>query len=406
MARSDTNTLLPLDRVAKQLGIDPFHFNGITAENRRNAYACSDTWFQHDWQSSGKLSREAVAFAVRQAEDVVVKFLGWWPIPQWLEEDVELPQYYKTEWWNTTNAQGGSKSITTSYGFVQEVGRKTSSYIDTPATVFSDEDGDGFDETVTVSFVTSVTEEDELHLYYPDKSGQDSWEIRPVDSITIAGGTATIVFSKSLIPLWDLVEQIPEDGDAHILIDGDDNTNFLQTVDAYRVYADPSQQITFTYDPSTYACNGVPGAVNTDTGCLFIKNSRLGILSYTRADWDEDTETYTKGYFRYKPLKGTIYYRAGKADQRETFPNRQVDQSLERLISFYAMSLVDKELCGCCNQRNVWGYMTKDMSEVSRDESHALPWNIYENPLGTSRVAIMLWKYLQQIKLTKSQGVV
>jgi hypothetical protein len=398
--------MIPLDRVAYHLQLDPFHFNGITSTERRNAFACSDTWYQHDWQSSGKLSRESLSTALRQAEDVVVSYLGWYPIPQWVEEEVIMPTYYKVERDNYLNARGRAKSVTSSHGLVKSVGRKTSSFIDNVATVFSDEDGDGLDETVTVSFATTVTETQELHLYYPDEDGRDEWEIRPVDSITIAGGTATIVFKKYLIPLWNLVEQVPEDGDAHILIDGDDNTNFLSTVDVYRVYTDPSQQITFTYDPSYYGCNAVPCEDNTDTGCLFIRDSRLGILSYTRADWDADEGQYVHKYFNYPPVKGTIYYRAGKQDRRVKYPNRQMDQKLERMIVFYGLSLLDTELCGCANQRNTWGHMTQDLALVTRDESHVVQWDDLRNPFGTTRAAIQLWKYLQQIRLARSQVVV
>jgi hypothetical protein len=406
MARADTLTLIPIDRVAYHLQLDPFHFNGITSNYRRNAYACSDTWYQHDWQSAGKLSRESIATALRMAEDIVVQHLQWWPVPQWIEEDVLMPNYFKTEWTNYYNATGRAKSVTASYGFIVETGRKTSSLIDSPATVFSDEDGDGLDETVTITFATTVTEEDELHLYYPNQDGRDEWEIRPVDSITITGGVATIVFKKYLIPLWNLVEQVPLDGDAHILIDGDDNTNFLRTVDVYRVYADTSQQITFTYDPSQYYCSSVPCEVITDTGCLFIRNPRLGILAYQRADWDSDNSTFVNKYFYNPPVKGTIYYRAGKQNQRAKFPNRQMDEKLERLLVYYALSLVDTELCGCCNTRNTWNFMSQDLSLVNREESHVVQWDDLRNPLGTSRAAMLLWKHIQVIRLTKSQAVV
>jgi hypothetical protein len=406
MARADTPTMIPLDRVAYHLQLDPLHFNGITSALRRNAFACSDTWYQHDWQSSGKLSRESISTALRQAEDMVSQHLQWTPIPQWVEEEVQLPVYYKTEWNSFRNAQGRSKSITTSRGFVQEVGRKASTLIGNTATVFSDADGDGFDETVTITIATTVTEADELHLYYPGQSGYDDWEIRPVDSITLAAGVATIIFQKYLIPLWTLVEQVPVEGDAHILIDGDDNANFLQSVDVYRVYSDPSQQITFTYDPSSDLCGGVPCEVNTDTGCLFIRNTRLGILAYSRADWNATTEAYTSAYFSSIPIKGTIYYRAGKRDTRTRFPNRQMDQNLERLLVFYALSLVDSELCGCCNQRNTWGHLTQDLTLISRDESHAINWEDLRCPLGVTPVALALWKYIQNIRLTKSQNVV
>lgn len=400
MARADTLTLIPLDRMAYHLQLDPYHFNGITSDLRRNAFACEDTWYQHNWQGSGKISRESLATALRQAEDVVSEYLQWYPVPQWVEEEVPIPGYYKTEMWSPFNSNGRAKSVVASWGMVQEVGRKTSALIGNAATVFSDADGDGFNETVTVTIATTVTDTDEIHLYYPGHSGRDDWEIRPVDSITIAAGVATIVFQKYLIPLWNLVETIPAPGDAHILIDGDDDTNFLATVDVYRVYADPSQHITLYYDPSE-DCTAVPCEETTVTGCLVIKNSRLGILSFSRADWDAG---YTRKYFAYNPVKGRIYYRAGKRDTRMEYPNRQMDTNLERMISFYALSLLDTEMCGCTNTRNIWQHMTRDLSQITQEQSFILNWEDARNPLGTTFAALRLWKYIQNIRIVKSQA--
>jgi hypothetical protein len=404
MARADTITLIPLDRVSYHLQLDPWHFNGITSQTRRRAtVSCDDTWYQHDWQASGKLSRESLSTALRQAEDVVISYLGWWLVPQWIEEEVIIPTYYKTEWNNVANSRNRAKSIVGSWGFISETGRKTSSLVGNTATVFSDASGDGVNDTVTITIATTVTTEDELRVYYPSQDGRDEWEIRPVTSIDITAGTATIVFPKYLIPLWSLVEQVPLDGDAHIIINGDDDSNFLATVDVYRVYSDPSQQITFTYDPSDGSCGSTPCAENTDTGCLFVRDSRRSIMAYQRSDWDADTEAYTLKYFSRTPIKGTIYYRAGKRDLRNLFPNRQVDTNLERMVSYYALSLLDTELCSCSNTRNIWEYLTTDLALVTRDESHVVQWDDLRNPLGTTRAALNLWKYIQKIRIAKSQ---
>lgn len=399
MARADVYTMIPLDRLAYLLQLDPFHFNGIDSDIRRNAFACDDTWYQHDWQSSGKLSRESIALALAQAEETVVNYLFWSPIPQWYEEEVQFTDFYKPERYNVVNSRGYAKSVTARWGHVVEAGRKTSSLIEADVvTVFTDEDGDTFDETVTVTFNTTVTDEDELHLYYPEKGGRDVWEIRPVTSIDITGGVATIVFPKYLIPLWNLVEQVPEPGDAHVLIDGDINTNFLQTVDVYRVYADPSQQITFHYDPSQSDCS-----TDDETGCLFIRDKRLGIMAYRRADWDEDTASYTSKRFSYIPIKGTIYYRAGRTDLNVQYPNRDMNPALERMVAYYALSLIDTELCGCSNIRDTWQYQTEDMSLVLPEKSHIVQWDDLKNPFGSTRAAMALWKYVQQIRIPKSQ---
>lgn len=398
MARASTDTIIPLDRIAFHLQVDPYHFNGITSQTRRNAKYCDDLWYQYDYQASGKLSREGLALALRQAEDMTIAHLKYYPLPQWIEEEVVLPKHYRTEMYSLRNAQDRAKSLAVSHGYVQEVGRKTSTYIDTPATVFSDPNGDGENELITITFATTVTDENELHVYYPSKTGRDEWEIRPLLSVSIAAGVATITFPKYLIPLENLVEAVPSFDDPHITIDGDTDANFLQTVDVYRVYSDPSQQITFYSDPSG-DCLNPPCDPDTETGCLYIRDKRRGILAYQRANWDSDTSAYVSSNFTFVPQKAIIYYKAGTQDDRQRFPSREMDTALERMIAFYALTLLDTELCGCDNTREIWQYMTTDRARISREESFNILWNDLSNPLGTTTAALLLWKHIQYINL-------
>lgn len=398
MSFVSTPTLIPLHRAAVHLGIDPWHFSQIYTSNRPFKPSCSDDWYQYDWQSQGKLSREDLAFALRQAEDMAWQYLNWSALPRWHEEEVMITPHYRVEMYNIRNAQDNAKSVTTQWGHVLEVGKKTSTYIDSPATVFSDPDGDGIDELVTISFVTTVTDEEELHVYYPDKDGRDEWEIRPLTTITIAAGTATITFPKYLVPLEELIIRPASDDEPHVALNGDDNTQFLVAVDVYRVYADTSQQATIYYSPDV-DCSETTCAADSDTACLHIKNERLGILQYTRADWDEDAEAYTAGTLAAIPVKLKIYYRAGRLDSRQVFPELQMNQSLERMIVYFALSMLDTQLCGCANTSNIWQFMTQDMSLITDDKRFVVPWGDLGNPLGTSRAAIRLWKYIHNIKV-------
>ena len=405
MARTNTITLIPIDRVARHLGVDPYHFNGIQGTYAPKYPRCDDMWLQHDWQSAGQLSSEALAFALRQAEDVVMEHLHWSPVPQWFEEEVSLTPYYKVEAWTNWNSRGQPKSLFTRWGMVVEPGRKASTYIDTPSIVWVNNDGDTFTETAQITFATTVTDEQELRVFYPGESGEASWEIRPLNSVTIAAGVATIEFPRYLIPLWDLVEALPTDDDPHVDINGDLDANFLDEVDVYRVYTDVSQQATFYYDPSQ-SCAGVPCDLTGETGCLFIRDARRGILAYQRSDWNSTTESYDSAAWTYGvPYKATIYYRAGKQDSRQMFPKLQMDEALERMISFYALSLLDTELCGCDNTKKIWQYMTADLAEIKESNRFMMSWNALDNPLGTTRAAMRLWKHIQPLRFSPAPMV-
>ncbi len=405
MGRSDTVTIIPLDRAARHLGVDLFHFNGIYGTYAPKYPSCDDFWLQHNWASAGQLSRESLAYALRQAEDVVCEHLHWSPIPRWYEEEVVLTQYYKVETWGYLNSRFQPKSLTTRWGMLIEPGRRASTFIGSPVIVWVDNDGDTFTEIAQITFATTVTEEQELHVYYPDKGGEDSWEIRPLNSITIAGGVATIEFHRSLIPLEDLVEKIPTDDNPHVGINGDDDANFLADVDVYRVYTDTSQQITFYYDPSL-SCTTVPCNVPTETGCAYIRDARRGIVAYQRADWNVTTSSFDSASWDFgPPAKAVVYYRAGKQDSRQLYPAIQMDEALERMIVFYALSLLDTELCGCDNTKNIWQYQTRDLARITDSERYVMSWNALDNPLGTTFAAMRLWKHIQPLRLAPAPMV-
>jgi len=82
-------------------------------------------------------------------------------------------------------------------------------------------------------------------------------------------------------------------------------------------------------------------------------------------------------------------------------PTRQMNPTYERLIVFYALSLLDLSLCGCDNTRNVWHWMTRDMAKSEGDTSYNMPWNKLGNPFGTAFSALRLWEALQPIKLNR-----
>lgn len=402
MARADTYTLISLDDAAKVLGIDPWHFNGIYTytydETTPYAPSCPDNWLQHDWQGVGKISRDTFAFALKEAEMAVAEYLGFYPLPQWIEEEQRVPTLARPELYSPYNAVGDPKTIQTQWKHVMDVGRKKSDYIATPTVAFHSLDGDTFNEISRITFATDVTDPEELRFYYPGKSGADSWEIRTIRSITITGGAATVDLHKYGTVLENLLEALPTPANPHLGVEGDDDTNFLQTIDVYRVWTDPSEQITYYYEP-TAVCSSAVCDLSTATGCLFIREKRLGFLAGRPATWDETTETYDLSYHCYPPYRIDIYYRAGLQDRSQSMPTRQMEPSWLRMITYYAATLLDTELCGCANTNRHFKHMTEDLSLVTDDKSHNFPWDALNNPLGPSRVALLLWKRIQREKI-------
>ena len=334
-----------------------------------------------------------------------------------------LPRPYKPElsYVRNQNIRHRSKSITARKGYIIEGGSKAKSILAAKTTItYSDEDNDDYFETALITVTTTLTDREELHVYFPDRLGADIWEVRPVsvslageyildgngnflldvfgDFIVTAAGTATITFRREMVPLSTLWQTAPSDT-VKIAINGEVDANFLTTVDVYRVYNDPSDQLTFHSESSCYNCGGTGCAScddYTETGCLQVRDRRNGSFRYLRADWDADTEAFTPvAYDNYlEPERIRINYRSGRVDSDLTYPHFQMSPQWERAILYYALTLLDTELSGCSNFKRIWEHQRTDIAESRKDRSFTVSQSIIENPLGTTRAGINLWRMI------------
>lgn len=408
MARADTLTLIPLDNLARVLQIDLLHFNGVVSARRPLRNACDDVWLQHDYQFVGRCSRESLAMALRQAEDTVMQYLGYSPFPRWfVDEPHGIESIARTDMFGvgSMNVRGLSKSLQTNYGYVIAGGRRAASPIGLgAAVVYSDTDGDGFNDRATVTVPTTVTDPDEVCIFYPGEGADPRWEIRPV-AVTLSGGNAVITFGTQQAVLPELLERLTDLTDAPPTVDGDNLANFLTTVDVYRVYHDVSQQAVFYTEASCATCGGTGCAAcdfTVETGCLGVRDPVLGILTYKRADWDATNSQFVETGFSNgrEPDRVTISYRAGWIDESQTRPMRYIDSTWERMIGFYAITLLDTEMPGCDNSRRVWKHYQENLAKSQSTgngvgSSTQLAEQDLNNPFGTSFAAVRLWRYLR-----------
>lgn len=405
MARSDTVTLISLDRAAKILGIDPYHFNTIVTLRRPENNTADDIWFDSSWMRVGQAGRQDLALALYEAERQVINYLGFYPMPAWVsEEEHRITQPYAVELRNigSLNSRNRQKSIRTKYGYVIEAGSKAKTVIQAGANVvYSDADGDGYNELVTVTVNTTVTNDDEIHVFFAGKSGVDAWEIRPITT-SLNAGVATITFQRYQVPLPELWERDPSEGDIWRTIDGDNINNFVTTVDVYRVYTDVSTQATLYYEDGCDNCNGsgcIACEFSTNTGCLRIRDKRLGLMSYSPATWDDDAQEFNISGAA-DPDKISINYRAGYIPPSvENYSYRQMDPVWERAIVFYAFSLLERVPNVTGNTENVYQRFNEDLALSAGGKSYTIAFKNLQNPLGTTRAAINLWRMIERERL-------
>lgn len=423
MSRATQRTKLPLDTWAFILGINPLHFNQVTSAFMPQ-HLCSNVWKQFAWQESGQVGREDVAFAIFQAENDLEQYLQYPLLPVWIDDEranVVQPGIPEVLNITLTDRSNYPLNVITKWKHFVSGGIEAKDLIEAgAAVVFSDQDGDGYAETATVSVATSVTDPEEIAVYFPGEGANDSWEIRPLNdplthrrSVTISGGTATIVFARHQLVDPDLQAAFNPGP-----VNGDNAANFLATVDVYHHYNDPQTQATLMWAPRPGLCNcGSTDcqicAFQVQTACLLAADQRNGIVRFTPGTWNADTAQFdfASPSIGRSPDILRLFYRAGF---RSTFtnvlaPTLEMDQGLARAVAYLSLRYLSRPVCGCDNVRELHRRMTEDLASNRADASSSISYQLSDaqiaNPFGTERGAILAWQTVRQGDRTVGKAV-
>ena len=204
---SDIQLGLTLDRYAELMRIPEAAFNGLNRPEDRPTYECTTIWKQYN--------RDTLAQYIAMAEEMREQEIGT----------------YIAEKYTTGDYRFGFPLILPK-GNVVEIGEKATTTIVAGKVVSYGVLAD----PVTITTVTTVTDTDEIKVFYP---GEDV-EIHP-SSISISGGTATIKIPRSR--LADPTKTLNEDDSPNYSYDA----NFLVTVDIKRVYYDLTEGAKFIW---------------------------------------------------------------------------------------------------------------------------------------------------------------
>ena len=413
MARASTPTLLSLDDYAKLTGINPAHFNTSASSQitpiTRNA--CQDLWVQYSWQQSDIVSREDLAMTIAEAEAAIADFLGYWPAPVWINEDVlPYPRYHRPDriQHSQMGIRGYGKGVRARWGQIIAPGQRAVSCLDRAVTVvYSDADGDGFDETATVTFAVTWTDAREVKVYTSGHSGAREWEIRPPRSKTISGGTFTATFWAWQMIEPDLWETLPTTDDLSA-IDWTDSANLVTDVDVCREYNDPTEiSARFYWEPmppcSTVVgmcCPDEPGALTTQDGVCHVRDAGAGLLVPTEATynsvdglWEADTVTVCRD-----PDFVKTWYYCGMIDNGFLAGNRldPLSLPLARAIMWLATARLERPLCACSNVTSLCQSLQADIA-VAGEGGDMLSDSALNCPFGTKRGEIMAWRAIKKM---------
>ena len=413
------SNFLSLDRYANLLGFDPIQFfQGITT--LRSTQICDDVWMQLAWQGDNKVSREELRQAISQAEADLVLQTGYFPQPTWYTETVPYAQFYQKEYKTAWGYQSGNfahKTVTASRKYVLYGGARATTEI-TAANITRNADidttGDGFDDTASFTVTIDFTNECELKAYIktynaadaancrtdPGSVGADKyWEIRPIRT-TLSGTTATVY-----IPIYLLFKpQLQRQIDASTL-DADVATSYVDTIEFYRVYNDPSAMATFLW-ANEDTCNDAACAYATQTGCIRVNNSRNGILSVQPSTYAATTSTYTHSVFsQYRePDKVILNYYAGYSDHN-TRNCDALSYYWAYTIAMLASARLNKTICTCESPARIIERWQEDVSLSNSLRTYNINPGDLSNPFGTRLGEVLAYNRIKNRGVRVATGI-
>lgn len=287
MARSNTPTLLPLDRYAQLMGVPLAHFNNL--DDGQIMDACRPFWVQSE--------HDELALALNQAEEKLRRHLHFDVAPTWWSETLPFGQAEAIWYADWTIAP-----VTPSYGHVHAFGRRAATLVAAGVTVTYN----GNTASLTVEVGEGVASS-EIRVYYrtadgADGAGSDGWEIRPL-RVAVAGGSAQVTGNRALFVQ-------PAIREADYPAPYDDPASYVEQVDVYRVYTDPALPVTLIWDAET---GEDPTGNTTQTAAARLLDPETGQFQVRPATWDEDTEEHVAAEaLRFAaPERIAVHYHAG-----------------------------------------------------------------------------------------------
>lgn len=429
MAWASTYTSLSLDRYAEIMGINPVHFQAAAGpaiwpvkQNR-----CSDLWPQYSWQDADRVSREDLARIIDEVEQEFADYLGYFPGPRWVSQEVQdFPQYYRRDMYRRggRDVRGMRVGIPTGRGKVISPGIRDVDIVGTATEagltlVYTDADGDGYEETATITLPTSLTSPFEIKPYFAGHNGEQEWEIRPVRSVSIVGPDVVIVLWA-----WQLINPtlqtgFPTSADFTAIVITDTATR-VTSVDVYREYTNTeTRSAVFYWEPNPPFTNifcttcggaGCPACVlTTQDGCVHIRDAEHGIVVPTPATYSDSDAAWSADTYsvRRDPDMVKVYYKSGHLSEgwlRGTNAD-PLERRFANAIAWMATARLERPFCSCANVTALAIKYQVDLALSSKEGSFFVPESLMSNPFGTRMGEVMAYRVLSKLSGTTRRRV-
>jgi hypothetical protein len=407
------------------LGINPVYFAGAVGPpeafpllNNR----CNDIWARYSWQRSDSVSHYDFALEIKLAERDIANYLGWWPAPCWIAQEYHaFPRHHRRDAWRAEalNVRDQRIGLKTTYAKVISPGQRAATLVATATTAagtltYTDDDGDGFFETATVTVPTTLTNVREVKVFFSGYSGDAPWEIRPARARSISGGVYTAKFYS-----WQFID--PDELDHPLTSDGFQAVDLspvsppitiaplVTTVDVYRIYNNTgATSAQFQWEPLPVvpawpalvgAVTDTPGELTLQNGVFHIRDARLGTVVPEPATYANGTWTAASFVKTHDPDAVNLWYYAG--DYGETLGSNVEDPLADqyaRAILQIAVARLERPFCSCGNLTSLIRQWQADVTVMSNDVQ--VPQEDLDNPFGLHFGEILAWRAVRNEQRT------
>ncbi|MCC7208327.1 MAG: hypothetical protein IT323_13550 [Anaerolineae bacterium] len=395
---------LPLDEFRRIIGFHPYHFWQLADNDKaRITNNCNPLVKQYAWQNADAIGRAEILEAIELAERRLAEHLGFYPAPHYVSLSVPFPQFadrrqgYRRSW----DAQGRWIGLSLQEGYVQTIGAESLTLIGNANVVMSDADGDGLNDTFTLTIATSVTDPGQIAVYFVaadrfDGSGaSDRWRIAPI-TVSISGGMATIKGRA-----WTIVRPVLYEGLGTQAVDPGVAGNFASQLSVYRRAVDTTQQGAFVWETVPGDCNTAdPSATASQPARFVVRDAPLGIIAGETASYDAATGLWSESVWAIDrpPASALVNVLAG-------FPlsSGQMESKLATIVARLAAAEMERGICGCETANRALAYWQFDVSRAAgaNDEQYQVSELDLDNPLGTRRGQVFAWHEIQNLRIQR-----
>lgn len=413
--------LLSLEEFRQILGYNPWHFWGLSNGTKAPTSSCNGVIREYAWQGVDAAGRQDILRSLETAEEILAKYLNYWPGPKYLEETNPWPQYHDSGIHRYQNVQvdGTRVGVRMQYGKIQAIGYQTKTEVGTfPVTIKSSNDAGRtcLEDVFRLSFATTETDASVFSVEISPLDrvlGSDrDYTIRPVQ-ITISGGRAVVKGNVWLLVNPELYEGTEQDN-----IDPDLADSFVKRLTIYKVsyesgttQADGSAILRWESQPcgAGWYCHentslqNEPGTEGYSVGRAGIRNAEAGILTPDLAMWDTTTSTWKLNSSwccgMVEPDRVTVRYVSGVP-----YVNGRMPTVYAQMVARLAMGDMARRVCACDTANKELFRWQWDMATEGDDAFRTSDADL-NCPFGTSRGAIWAWKQAKPRKLLRGVAV-